>query len=222
MRRRAAVSWSGGKDGALALYEVISSGDIEVACLLTTLTEGDERVAMHGIRRELIEQQAAALGYALEKVYIPNGAANRVYEERMGEAYEGLARKGIRSHIFGDIFLEDIRAYRERNLARLGLVGLWPLWAKDTRELAQRFLQLGFSAIVCCVDSQRLGRSYVGRRYDMRFLEELPGGVDPCGERGEFHTFVYDGPLFRRPIGFRPGEVSLKNDRFYYIDLLPA
>jgi uncharacterized protein (TIGR00290 family) len=221
LSERAAVAWSGGKDSALALYEVASSGELEVDCLLTTLTEDYGRVTMHGVRAELLELQAEALGYKLERVYIPANASNQVYEERMREALTRLLHRGVRRHVFGDIFLEDVRRYREEMLARLDIRGVWPLWGRDTGELARRFVALGFRAVVCCVDLEQLGPSYLGREFDTSFLQKLPAAVDPCGERGEFHTFVYDGPGFKRRISFRRGEMVLRDNRFYYIDLLP-
>jgi uncharacterized protein (TIGR00290 family) len=222
MAEKVAIAWSGGKDSSLSLFEVLQQEGVEVACLLTTLTEGYDRITMHGVRRQLVELQARALGLRLEKVYIPAHAPNEVYEQRMGEALLALKGKGVRTHVFGDIFLEDVRAYRERQLERLGLDGLWPLWGRNTRELAELFIRLGFRAVVCCVDLSLLPKELAGRAFDRAFLDDLPKAADPCGERGEFHTFVYDGPIFRRPVNFRLGEVVIREGRFCYVDLLPS
>lgn len=221
-RKPVAISWSGGKDCMMALYEVIKRKDIQVACLLTTITEGFERVTMHGVRKELIKTQAQAIGYELEEVYIPPYASNKIYEERMEKAIKKLMEKGIKTHVFGDIFLEDVRKYREKNLEKLGIEGIWPIWGIDTRILARKFIELGFKAIVCCIDSKSLGKEFVGKDFNEDFLNMLPSDVDPCGERGEFHTFVYDGPLFKYRVNFKLGDIVLRENRFYYIDLIPS
>ena len=213
------VSWSGGKDSALALFEVLRSDEYEVVALLTTVTEGYDRISMHGVRRVLLEQQANALGLPLEKVYIPQNCSNEVYESRMREAllkYRGL---GVSSVVTGDIFLEDLRQYREIKLSQLGLKGLFPIWKRDSVHLAERFVDLGFKAVVVCVDNQCLDKSFAGYLFDEEFLSRLPPNVDPCGENGEFHTFVYDGPLFHRRISIEIGEIVLRENRFYYCDL---
>jgi uncharacterized protein (TIGR00290 family) len=213
-------TWSGGKDSALALYELRRAGG-EVAALLTTVTRDYGRVSMHGVRFELLERQAAAIGLPLEVVYIGKGADNAEYEAAMAERLGYHKEQGVSVVAFGDIFLEDLRRYREANLGRLGLKGVFPIWGRDTHELAASFLALGFKAVLTCVDTRVLGAAFAGREYDARLLAELPGGVDPCGENGEFHTFVYNGPLFREPVAWRRGEVVLREERFCYCDLVP-
>jgi uncharacterized protein (TIGR00290 family) len=212
------LSWSGGKDSALALHEL---GRDEVAVLLTTVTEEYERISMHGVRRELLALQAEALGLPLCEVAIPPACPNDVYEARLEQAYAEPPLAGAAEVAFGDLFLEDIRRYREERLAAAGRVGLFPLWGRDTTELAHHFLALGFQAEVVCVDPRALDASFAARAYDEAFLRDLPAGVDPCGENGEFHTFVHRGPLFAAPVACRSGEV-VERDGFVFRDLLPA
>jgi uncharacterized protein (TIGR00290 family) len=176
---------------------------------------------MHGVRRSLLERQAASLGFALEKVSISKDISSEEYESRMREVLVRYAASGVSSVVFGDIFLEEIRNYREENLSKIGMRGIFPLWKRDTSRLAAAFIACGFRALITCVDSQVLDRRFVGRDFDERFLSELPGTVDPCGERGEFHSFVYDGPLFRERISYAKGDVVLREERFYYCDLIP-
>jgi uncharacterized protein (TIGR00290 family) len=213
------VSWSGGKDSALALHDVRAAW--EVAALLTTVTEEYDRISMHGVRTALLRQQAAALGLPLEVMLIPPGCPNDEYERRMRAALQRHAAAGVTGVVCGDLFLEDIRRYREERLFTAGLRGLFPLWGRDTRALAERFLDLGFRAVLCCVDTQALPAEFAGREYDAALLAALPVGVDPCGENGEFHTFVYDGPDFARPVAWRPGELVVRDGRFAFRDLLP-
>ncbi len=215
------LCWSGGKDSALALDRLRQSGRYRVAALLTTVTEDYDRVSMHGVRRALVERQAAALGLSLQQVRIPAGCVNSQYEERMGAAMAHAHSQGIEGVAFGDIFLEDVRHYREANLARAGMHGVFPLWKLPSTELAREFLRLGFQAVVVVVDASKLDRSFAGRVFDETFLRDIPAGVDPCGENGEFHTFVSDGPGFRAPVKFRMGEIVVR-DTFYFCDLLPA
>ncbi|RLI82155.1 diphthine--ammonia ligase [Archaeoglobales archaeon] len=211
------IGWSGGKDSALTLYEIEKS--YEVAALLTTVTEDYERISMHGVRVALLEKQAESLGYPLEKILISKNASNEEYEAKMLEVLEKY--RGRASYVaFGDIFLEDVRKYREENLKRANMKGIFPLWGRDTAKLAQNFIDFGFKAIIICVDSKFLDESFVGRIYDENFLQELPPNVDPCGENGEFHSFVYDGPIFKSRIYFKVGEIVLR-DRFYFCDLIP-
>ncbi len=176
---------------------------------------------MHGVRLELIERQAEMLGARLLKIPLPPNCSNEKYEERMMWALLSLEREGIREIVFGDIFLEDVRRYREENLARAGFRGLFPLWGRDTWGLARQFIKLGFKALICCVDTQQAPAELIGREYSLELLEELPPSVDPCGERGEFHTFVYDGPLFPDSIQFRRGRAVLRDKRFLFMDLIP-
>jgi len=219
MKDKVVVAWSGGKDAAQALYELIRRDDIEVASLLTTITEGYDRISMHGVRRSLLEQQAEALGYALEKIHIPQNCSNEIYEERMRQSLEKFGEQGVTTAAFGDLFLQDIRAYREECMNRIGMRCLFPLWGKPTPETARRFLDLGFRSIVVCVDTKALDRAFAGRDYDRDFIENLPPGVDPCGENGEFHTFVYDGPIFKKPVSVERGDLVLRDERFCYCDL---
>lgn len=222
MKNKAILAWSGGKDSALALYELTRLGSTEIAALLTTVTQGYDRISMHGVRRELLVEQAIALGYPLEEVTIPQHCTNEAYEQRMQQTLEKYCQAGIAHAIFGDLFLEDVRTYREERLGRIGMQGIFPLWGRNTGEVAKQFIQLGFRAIVVCIDTEVLGHAYVGCEYDEGFLRDLPGKVDPCGENGEFHTFVYDGPVFRKPIQVERGEKVMRENRFYYCDLISA
>lgn len=222
MKTKVIVCWSGGKDSALALYEIQKAGGYEITALLTTITEEYDRVSMHGVRRELIECQAKLLGLPLEKVYLSRNSSNGEYEARMAETLSKYRRKGVEMVVFGDVFLADVRRYREENLSKAGMKAVFPLWGRDTGELAGMFVGEGFKGVVTCVDSQFLDRRYVGRFFDKRFLAELPQGVDPCGENGEFHSFVYDGPIFRGRVPFRRGKIVLREKRFYYRDLVPV
>ncbi|MEM0381315.1 MAG: diphthine--ammonia ligase [Nitrososphaerota archaeon] len=222
MKKRVVQSWSGGKDSAMAHYIASSKMHLYVECLLTTYNESNNRVSMHGVRLELIERQAEMLGARLMKIPLPPNCSNEKYEERMMRALMSLKEEGVGEVVFGDIFLEDVRRYREENLARAGFKGVFPLWGRDTWELAREFLKLGFKALICCVDTQQAPAELIGREYSLELLEKLPDSVDPCGERGEFHTFVYDGPLFPEPIQFRRGEFVLRDKRFLFMDLVPC
>jgi uncharacterized protein (TIGR00290 family) len=215
------LSWSGGKDSALSLYTLQQTHEHEVTALLTTVTREYERISMHGVRRDLLHEQSAALGLPVLEVFITVGAGNDEYEANMGAVLSAYQAQGIEGVAFGDIFLEDLRAYREKNMAKLSLQSVFPVWKRDTREMAQTFIDLGFKAVVCCVDTQALDASFAGREIDANFLRDLPAGIDPCGENGEFHTFVYDGPNFANPIPFRRGELVMRDERFYYCDLVP-
>jgi uncharacterized protein (TIGR00290 family) len=212
--------WSGGKDSAMALHALLSTGDYRVAALLTTITDEYDRISMHGVRRVLLERQAESLGLPLHPVLIPPQCINAIYEARMKQALEEHFAHGVRRVAFGDIFLEDLRAYREKNLALVGMEAIFPIWKRDTRELAREFVRLGFRAVTVCVDPRVLEASFAGRELDPSFFADLPPGVDPCGENGEFHTFVFDGPIFKSPIAFRTGETVLR-DGFFFCDLLP-
>lgn len=191
-----------------------------VAALISTVTEDYERVNIHGVRTTLLERQAHSLGVPLQWVRLSKDATNEEYEAKLGEVLLGYRQQGVGSVVFGDLFLEDIRAYREQVLASIGMGALFPLWKRDTQEFLESFLRLGFEAVVTCVAADKLGGSFAGRMVDEGFLASLPAGVDPCGENGEFHTFVFDGPGFRRRVGFELGEVVLR-DGHYYRDLLP-
>jgi uncharacterized protein (TIGR00290 family) len=214
------LAWSGGKDSALALNKLRQQDNIEIAVLLTTTTKDYDRISMHGVRRELLLKQADALGIPLEEISIPKVCTNDLYEKQMRQALEKYYNKGIRIAAFGDLFLRDIRDYREERMARIGMQCLFPLWGEPTSVLAGQFIELGFRAIVACVDTEALGREFTGREYDRNFVEDLPAEVDPCGEKGEFHTFVYDGPIFSAPIPVSRGETVLRDNRFCYCDLI--
>jgi uncharacterized protein (TIGR00290 family) len=212
--------WSGGKDSAMALHELLAARDCRITALLTTVTEEYDRISMHGVRRALLERQAESLGLPLHAVLIPPQCVNAIYEERMKKALVHHYARGVRRVAFGDIFLEDLRAYREKNLAQIGMQALFPIWKRDTRELAREFVSKGFRAITVCVDPRVLDVSFAGRELDAFFFADLPSGVDPCGENGEFHTVVFDGPAFQRPIACRVGE-KITRDGFCFCDLLP-
>lgn len=212
--------WSGGKDSCMALHELRRDPRYEIAALLTTVTEMYDRISMHGVRRVLLERQAAALGLPLEIVSIPPACVNTEYEARMGAKLAEVKARGIRLVAFGDIFLQDLRDYRERNLARIEMEAIFPVWLRPTDKLVRDFIGLGFRAVTVCVDPRKLAETFVGREIDGRFAEELPAGVDPCGENGEFHSFVYDGPGFAEPVRFEIGEKVLR-EGFWFCDLIP-
>jgi len=218
--KRILVSWSGGKDSAMMLWELQQSKTYEIAALVTTVTEGYERISMHGVRRELLIAQAEALGIELCEVRIPKKASNDIYEMRMGEALQWYKKSGIDTIAFGDLFLADIRKYREAQLAKIGMHGIFPIWLQNTTELLKRFIDLKFKAFVCCIDPKVLDRSFTGSAIDESFAERLPSGVDPCGENGEFHSFVTDGPNFGKPVEVSIGE-AVEREGFYFCDLLP-
>jgi uncharacterized protein (TIGR00290 family) len=212
--------WSGGKDSAMALHTLLRQNQFQVVALLTTVTEGYDRIAMHGVRRELLRRQAESLHLPLHEVCIPPQCVNPVYEARMEEALRDFYGQGVRKVAFGDIFLEDLRAYREKNLARISMTAVFPIWKRDTRELIQYFHEQRFRAIAACIDPKILDPSFAGRELDESFFRDLPPHADPCGENGEFHTFVYDGPIFQSPIPVRTGEI-VNRSGFVFCDLLP-
>lgn len=215
-----ALAWSGGKDSALALHALRAAGR-EPDALLTTVTEGVERISVHGVRRALLHAQAAALGIALVEVRIPLPCPNEVYEARMEAALAAPPLDAVTEVAFGDLFLEDVRAYREERLAPTGRRALFPVWGRDTAELARTFIDQGFEAILATVDPRFLDASFAGRAYDAELLADLPPTVDPCGENGEFHTFVHAGPIFAAPIAVTTGEL-VERDGFAYRDIVPA
>ena len=204
----------------MALHSLLQDPQFEVAALLTTVTEGFERISMHGVRRELLRLQADSIGLPLTEVRIPPECPNSLYESRMAEASLRFRDRGIHHFAFGDIFLRDLRAYREKNLAQLDMLALFPIWDIDTRQLAARFIDHGFRAVTVCIDPNKLDASFAGRQLDASFFRDLPPGIDPCGENGEFHTFVFDGPIFRSPILVRTGQVE-ERDSFVFCDLIP-
>jgi|SRR5579859_296496 len=213
--------WSGGKDSAMALHTLLQQQDLRVTALLTTVTEGYDRISMHGVRRELLLLQAESIGLPLHEVRIPQQCVNPIYEARMEHALRIFYDQGVRKVAFGDIFLEDLRAYRESNLARMGMAALFPIWKRNTHELIRSFHEHRFRAIAACIDPKVLAPSFAGRELDDSFFRDLPPIADPCGENGEFHTFVFDGPIFRWPIPVRTGEI-VHRDGFVFCDLLPA
>jgi uncharacterized protein (TIGR00290 family) len=220
VRRRAWMSWSSGKDSAFALAEALARDDLDVVALLTTVTETYSRVSMHGVREELLDAQAKAVGLPVVRVRIPSPCTNEVYEARMSEALAAAAADGVRTMVFGDLYLADIRAYREEKLARVGFEAVFPLWKRDTRELAGAMIASGLRAVLTCVDPRRMPRELAGRDFDEKLLSELPPGVDPCGENGEFHTFAYAGPPLREPIRVDVGEI-VDRDGFVFADVVP-
>lgn len=215
------LSWSGGKDSALSLWTLRRELEIEPVALLSTVTDAYQRISMHGVRRELLKAQARAACLPVLEVEIPPGCSNELYEQRMAQALSSRELAGAEQVAFGDLFLADIRAYREQRLAEAGKRALFPLWGRDTAALARTFIEAGFEALLVCVDPRRLDPAFAGRRYDQQLLDELPPGVDPCGENGEFHTFVYAGPIFTQPLSVKPGEVQVR-EGFVFCDLLPA
>ena len=212
------MCWSGGKDSAMALREVLRDPALRVEALLTTVTADYERISMHGVRVSLLEAQARALGLPLEQVRIPVHATNEQYDAAMREVLTRYQTRGVRRVVFGDLFLEDIRRYREERLATIGMEGIFPLWGRDTRTLSHTVIQLGFKAVLVCVDPKQIDPSLCGRDFDWRFLADVSAMADPCGERGEFHTFVHDGPIFASPVAFVKGE-RVERDGFWFCDL---
>lgn len=237
MKEKALFCWSGGKDSAMALHQVLEEGRYEVVALLTTLNFNFKRISMHGVREELLEQQVQAIGLPLLKVYVKEGT-NSEYEQEMEKLLLEQKAKGVTKVIFGDIFLEDLRAYREKNLEKVGLTAVFPLWKKNTTDLITYFLSHQFKTITCCVNDAYLGEDKVGVEITKTFIEQLPSNVDPCGENGEFHTFCYDGPVFKAQVKFTTGEkiyrpLEVKTDGgincpgasikkgFWYCELIP-
>lgn len=226
-------NWSGGKDSTLALYKTLQNSDFDIRYLLTTFNEEADRISMHGVRRELLLAQAESIGIPTKTVQLPSSSDMKAYERVMEIAIQELKAEGIADCIFGDIFLEDLRKYREQKLEEVSISAHFPLWKEDTTDLVHEFVNSGFKTIVVCVDSSKLGEEFVGRVIDAQFLADLPENVDPCGENGEFHTFVFDGPIFSKPIDFKLGEKVLKTYEsknqegetisygFWFQDLIP-
>jgi len=225
------MNWSSGKDAALAYQTILQTGSYEVTHLLTTLSLEYDRVFMHGVRERLLDMQAQRMGLPLLKVKLPASPNDTLYRQAMLDTLTGLKDKGVAISAYGDIFLDDLRAYREQQLGQVGMTGLFPLWKKDTRELVKMITEAGIEAIVVCVSEKYLGKEFLGRKVDEAFLSDLPVNVDPCGENGEFHTFVYNAPFFSSPISVVPGEVVHKTYKpqngddgnwdtgFYFLDL---
>ena len=215
------LCWSGGKDSAMALYELQKSRNYEVISLLTTITEGYDRVSLHGVRRALVEKQAQSIGLPLAEVFIPQDCPNQEYEDRMRAALAGFREAAVSRVAFGDIFLEEVRKYREANLSRIDMAGIFPLWGRDSGELVASFIARDFQAVTTCVDAKALDDGFVGRRLDREFLASLPAGIDPAGENGEFHSFVFNGPIFREKISYHLGD-KVCRDSLHFCDLLPT
>jgi uncharacterized protein (TIGR00290 family) len=218
------MSWSGGKDCALALHELRSDPQYEVVALMTSVSEEFRRISHHGVREELLEAQADAIGLPLTKVYLPSGkttpCTNEVYEEIMARVMDDFRSRAVYTVGFGDLFLEDLRAWREANLAKAGMTGVFPIWKRDTSQLSRQIIAMGFKSILSCVEG-KVGTGFAGRAYDERLLEDLPEGIDPCGEYGEFHSFVHAGPCFGRPLAVTVGDIVMRDGR-EYADLLLA
>jgi uncharacterized protein (TIGR00290 family) len=221
-KEKVVLSWSGGKDSTMAAYHLLASQRYEIAALMTTVTEEFDRISMHGVRRDLLEQQAESLGIPLHKIMIPKDCPNDVYEARMREALSHFKAQGITNVAFGDLFLEDLKQYRDERLAQVGMTGVYPIWMRDTEELVRTFIGLGFKAILACVDTRAIDASFAGREIDHDLLRDLPESSDPCGEYGEYHSFVYAGPIFKKAIACRAGERVMRTPRFNYCDIVPA
>lgn len=217
---KAWAAWSSGKDGAWALHVARQRGEVEVTGLLTTVTEDYGRVSMHGVREELLTAQAESVGLPLHVVRIPAGCTDEMYQEKMRACMLEAKSEGVSAVIFGDLFLEDVRAYREKNLAEVGMTARVPLWGRDTGELAREMIAGGVRGYVTCLDPKVMPRELAGRAFDEALLAALPEGVDPCAERGEFHTFVWDGPVFAKPLDVELGEI-VEREGFVFADVLP-
>ena len=218
MNQKIVLSWSGGINSVLMLHRLLEQGEREILALVTTVLAGESKIAMHEVPQNLLEAQACALGFPLYTLELPRDAANAVYEEKFGGLLQLLKRRNVDSIAFGDIFLEVIRAYRESILDKIGVQPLFPLWNIDSRTLVGEFMELGFKGVTVCVDSRVLDASFAGREMDSEFVKALPASVDPCGENGEFHSFVYDGPLLKDRLRFTKGKV-MQRGAFYYCDL---
>ncbi len=219
MNQKIVLSWSGGINNLLMLHRLLEQGEHEILALITVVLAGESKIVMHEMPQALLEAQACALGFPLYTLEVPRDAGNAVYEEKFAGLLQRLKRRNVESIAFGDIFLEDMRAYRESFLYKLGMQSLFPLWKIDSRTLAGEFMELEFKGVTVCVDSRMLDGLFAGREMDMEFFEALPRGVDPCGENGEFHSFIYDGPLFKDRLRFTKGGV-IQRGAFYYCDLV--
>jgi len=220
MKTKVIFSWSGGKDSALALQKILNNNKYEVISLITTVTEGYNRISMHGVSIELLEEQIKSIGLPLYKISIPQQCSDKDYNKSMQKAMDFFLKQDIKTVVFGDIFLEEIRNYRIKQLSQVGMKALFPLWGEKTSNISNEFLEKGFKTIISCVDTRILNQSFSGRIYDKSFLNELPSACDPCGENGEFHSFVYDGPIFSTKILIKTGIKTLRNEYFYYTDIV--
>jgi uncharacterized protein (TIGR00290 family) len=233
-KQKAIFNWSGGKDSALALYHVLKDGEFDITQLVTTVNSKYDRISMHGVRNELLTAQGLEIGLPIKRILLPETPSMEDYDAIMKEQLAEINNQKITHSIFGDIFLEDLRTYRENRLKEVGLKGVFPLWKRDTTELVNEFIDLGFKTMVVCCKDELLGSDFVGRVIDKDFLKDLPKNVDPCGENGEFHTYVFDGPIFKNPIKFELGEKTYreyeisKDDNatkpagFHFCDLIPV
>lgn len=215
------LSWSGGKDSSLALEELRRNPNCVVSGLLTTVTRDYDRISMHGVRRSLLRQQASSIGVPAIEVFIPKGATNEIYEKEVLDVLIQLKEDmSVSTLVFGDLYLGDVREYREKLASKIGMNCIFPIWHRETRQLARQFVNRGFRAVLCTVNPRLLDPKFCGREFDPLFLSEIPATVDPCGENGEFHTFVYDGPIFKEPVKITRGEI-VERDGFFFADLLP-
>ncbi len=231
MKPKAIFNWSGGNDSALALLKVMQKGQFDIRYMLTTLNTETDRISMHGVRRSMLEKQVSAIGLPLSLLELPGHITMDEYDQLMHQKMAPFLAEGISYSIFGDIFLEDLKTYRDGRLAAVGLEGFYPIWKRDTCELVEEFVARGFKAVVVSVDGSKLDRSFAGRELNMDFVNDLPAGVDPCGENGEFHSFVYAGPIFKEKFDFKRGEVVGKSYRlstqsdqevtYWFQDLIP-
>lgn len=235
MKRKAIFNWSGGKDSSLCLYKILQQQQYEIISLLTSVSEQHQRIAMHGVREELLHQQAKSIGLPLKKMMMPDMPTMKAYNNEMFQVLTELKSQGAEVSIFGDIFLEDLKTYREEKLAEVKLEGIFPLWQISTTKLIHEFIDRGFKAILVCVNEKYLDKSFAGRIIDHAFLKDLPSNVDPCGENGEYHTFVFDGPIFNEPVNFTQGEIVYRKyevdsqkqnspfiNGFWFCDLIPV
>jgi len=206
MKEKVVFCWSGGKDSALALNRLRQDDRYEIVSLLTTCNEHFQRVSMHGVRLELLDAQAEAIGLPLEKIFVSQRSSNDEYRQKMAACLSAHKVRGVTACAFGDIFLEDLKRWRDENLAQVGMRGIYPIWKIDSRELIREFITLGFGTVICCVNDAYLGEDSVGRKIDADFIATLPSGVDVCGENGEFHSFAFAGPVFKQPVKFKVGE----------------
>jgi len=210
LKQKALFNWSGGKDSSLCLYHALNDERLDIQYLLTTINGKNKRVSMHGVSEDLLDEQAKSIGLPLRKIHLPEFPTMEEYDTIISKELELAKNQGINTSVFGDIFLEDLRAYREKQLAKKGFKAEFPLWKRDTKEIAKEFIDLGFKTIIVSVDSRYLDKSFAGRIFDESFLTDLPANVDPCGENGEFHSFAFDGPIFKNSIQFEKGEIVYK------------